>query len=698
MHIIDRFIDADDSKDRLIPTQLQQSWSRILFAAAGLIYLWLHGEFLTPYKTIFLASVTLYFAYNILTLYTIPRMPRSVLRMLFGPFLDVWVVSLSMLIDGGQTSGLYLVLFIVIFGNAMRFGNAMLLYSQTLSIIGIISVSGATLFALNLQLDETLLFLQCLALIVIPIYVLQIRKQASRAIRARQEAENATFGLLDHGPLPAFTFQLDHKGIARILYANLAMQHVYRDSPVNLIGEQVDVVALMEDGNEVMRACQHVFSEKVTAEPLRFYIRGRDANDRILQLMGQSMRLHWHGKWIGVCFLLDVTKSEAARNELEHSIQNSYMSTLVAGIVHDFRNILTSIIGTAEVMSFSIKDENVQEQLKLIIDAGDRGSNMAAHLLELGKSEHEHAINLSTPQLIEQSITSIVGLMRIQLPPHIQLHLEIVAELPPVATGITEIEQMVTNLINNSAQAIPKTGHINVKLSSAKQPSNDSGSASLLIHVHDDGNGIAEEYIDDVTKPFWTSRQSEGGTGLGLAMVQRMVRKNNGTMEIHSTVGKGTDIHIYLPAAKAETVKTRKSTAPAAKPSEIAEESLTPEPATLLLVDDVAEVLAVHKAQLERMGHTVITAMDGQDGLERFNEHADDIELIVTDYKMPKMDGLELSTSIREERPDMPILIITGYGEEQQLKKTRELGIHILSKPATYKKMAHTIAVMQGKS
>jgi len=187
MHIIDRFIDSYDSKDSLIPSQLQQAYSRILFGTAGLIYLWFHGQFLTSYETIFLASAILYFIYNCLALYTIRKTPRSVLRMLFGPLLDVWVVSLGMMIDGGQSSGLYLVFFIIIFGNAVRFGNTMLLYGQTLSIIGIISVSGATLFALNLELDETLLFLQCAALIVIPAYVIQIKKQASRAIRAKRE-------------------------------------------------------------------------------------------------------------------------------------------------------------------------------------------------------------------------------------------------------------------------------------------------------------------------------------------------------------------------------------------------------------------------------------------------------------------------------------------------------------------------------
>lgn len=403
--------------DRLIPSQLQQTWARILFGTAGLVYLWAHGAFLTQYEMLFLSSVIIYFTYNALTLYAIKQSPLSAFRMLFGPLLDVWVVSLAMVVDGGQASGLFLVFFIIIFGNAVRFGNAMLLYSQALSILGIISVSLITLFGLHLELDGTLLFMQSVSLIIVPAYVLQIKKQANTALQAKREAEDATFGLLDHGPLPAFTFHLDDKGIPRILYANLAMQYVYRDSTISLIGEQVDILALMEDGDEILRACQHIFSKNRNHEPDRFYIRGRDANDHVLQLMGQSMRLHWHGKWIGVCFILDITQAEAARNELEQSIHNSYMNTLVAGIVHDFRNILTSIIGTAEVISFSTKEKEIQDKLKLIVDAGERGSTMVSHLLSLSKVEHEHSGEAPTAKAIHQSLASIVGLLRIQLPP-----------------------------------------------------------------------------------------------------------------------------------------------------------------------------------------------------------------------------------------------------------------------------------------
>ncbi len=620
--------------------------------------------------------------------------------MLFGPLLDVWVVSLGMMIDGGQTSSLYLVFFIIIFGNAVRFGNAMLLYSQTLSIVGIISVSLATLSALHLELDGTLLFMQSIALFIIPAYAMQIKEQTHKAVQAKQEAEDATFGLLNHGPLPAFTFHPDDEGTPRILYANLAMQQVYRDSPINLIGEQVDILALMEDGDEIISACQRVFTAKERSEPDRFYIRGRNADDQILQLMGQCMRLHWHGKQVGVCFLLDMTQTEAVRNGLEHSFHNSYMSTLVAGIVHDFRNVLTSIIGTAEVMSFTTDDKEIQNQLKLIMDAGARGSAMTTRLLNLRKEEHEQQAQITAPQAIARSLTSIVGLRRIQLPSHIQLHLELKDELPPVSASIIEIEEIVANLIDNSTQAIVKTGHIQVTLSAShdndKLP--DHVRTALHIHVRDDGCGIPEEDIEKISRPFWTSREEEGGTGLGLAMVQRIVRDNRGAMDIQSNIGKGTDIHIYLPASTVAADRTKWTTPAAFDRDTDPSAELTCKPCTILLVDDSPEVLSVHKAQLERMGHTVLTASDGKTGMEKFERHIDSIGMIVTDYKMPVMNGLDFSIAVRDQRPDMPILIITAYGEVEALRKTQELGIRILNKPVTYKKLGNTIAMMQTDS
>ncbi|MDX8403727.1 MAG: ATP-binding protein, partial [Mariprofundaceae bacterium] len=364
-----------------------------------------------------------------------------------------------------------------------------------------------------------------------------------------------------------------------------------------------------------------------------------------------------------------------------------------------FRNILTSIIGTAEVISFGTKEKEIQNHLKLIMDAGERGSDMISHLLSLSQVEYERSKEALTTETIHQSLASIIGLLRIQLPPHIQLHLDIQDKLPTVSISMMEIEQIVTNLINNSVQAILKTGHIWVSLSTShKNKLPDNEEAALSIHVRDDGDGIPEDDITEITKPFWTSKKEEGGTGLGLTMVQRIVRSNHGIMDIQSDSGKGTDIHIYLPVKTEDKDNSEQITSPDSTFNQNIDPAteLSPIPATILLIDDNPEVLLVHTAQLKRMGHTVLTAGDGNSGLQEFELHSDIIEMIITDFKMPKMDGLEFSIAIRKKTPDIPILIITAYGEIEKLQITKELGIRILNKPATYKKIGNTIALMQG--
>jgi signal transduction histidine kinase/ActR/RegA family two-component response regulator len=696
--IINHLIGSSDNAISLVPSQIHQAWFRILFGITGTIYLCLHGPFMEPYKSTFIASASLYFAYNILTLITIRHKPISIFRMLFAPLMDVYVVSLSMIIDGGQSSGLYLIFFIIIFGNAVRFGNTMLMYSQALSVVGMLLVSVSTLYGMQLSLDGTLLLMQTIAILLIPAYALIITRQTEQAILEKTAAEEATFGLLDHGPLPVFTYQIGEDDMPRILYANTAMQHVCRDSTTSLIGEQVDILALMEDGDEMITACQQPFSDNASSEEShRFYVRGRNAHNHLIQLMGQSMRLHWHDRWIGICFLLDITQAEAVRNELGQTMHDNYMGTMVAGIVHDFRNVLTSIIGTAEVMQFSTTDKESKSQLGLIMDAGERGSNMVSHLLAVSKNKQRQSEKSPDPHLLYKSLTSIVGLLRIQLPPNIQLHLEVSKTLPAVSVRIAEIEQMVMNLINNASEAISHSGHIWVTLSSYHgdklSPKVDS---ALCITVSDDGKGIPQEHIDDVTKPFWTSRQNEGGTGLGLAMIQRIVQKNSGQMEINSTVGEGTRISIYLPEVDRQIPKPVSEQGPPTEKT--ADEELPTRPWNLLLVDDIPDVLAVHQAQLERMGHHVITADNGEAALQLFKQQSDRIDLLVTDFKMPKMDGVDLSLAIHEMRVEIPILIITAYADIEKLQQLSDLNIYILSKPSTYRKLNNTIATIQNEN
>ncbi|MBN4061434.1 MAG: hypothetical protein COB41_03135 [Proteobacteria bacterium] len=683
----------------LIPNQFQQTWTRLVLIIFGAAYIWLHGSLFANYQTLCLSAVSIYIVWQLYTLIDIPRRPLSTTRFLISPVLDALLIAIGIILDNGQNSGIFLFYFVMIMSNGVRFGNPMLLYSQALALLSYLFTCAFTFLNPHLSLDMPLLLLQVLSLLLLPYYIYVISKHAKASFNAKKQAQNMSFGMLDRSPAPIFTFQKNVGDVPRITYANTAMQHIYRDDLTTLIGEQVDIIALMEDGNEVIKACQNSLLD-FHNKPSQFYIRARNANHQKLQLMGQTSSLHLQGKTVGICFLVDITQSEAVHSSMEKNMHESHVSTLIAGIAHDFRNILTSIIGSAEVMQFTIKDQSISDQLGLIIAAGERGSDMVSNILSQNMPAADS--NPTDNQAIYQSLTSMINLLRIQLPAHIQLQLDIEKGLPSARINLTQLEQILMNLIKNATESMHNPGRIDIQLrADFHHALAKKHLPALNIYIQDEGKGIAPEDMHEITKPFWTSRSQEGGTGLGLTMVQRIVHNSGGELDVQSTLGKGTQISITIPPAgsnqdhlnktsKSEPCTTNKA------PNKHTKNML---PWHILLVDDSSVVLRIHQSLLERMGHKVTTAESAESALEIYQSSiknkTDVFDLMVTDFQMGGMDGLDLTKFIRKHSSHLPILMVTAYGDAEKLQQCQEFHINILSKPTSYKKLAAEIIKLQ---
>jgi len=686
----------------LIPNQCQQSWTRLSLIVFGVLYISWHGQLFSQYQNLCLSAVGIYIIWQLYTLIDIPRSPLSISRFLISPILDALLIAIGIMLDNGQNSGIFLCYFVMIMSNGVRFGNPMLLYSQALALLSYLFTCAFTYLHTHTSLDIPLLFLQLLSLLLLPYYIYIIGKHAKASFAAKKRAQSMSFDTLASSPAPIFTFQVDSDEIPRITYANTAMQHVYRSDVSSLIGEQVDILALMEDGNEIIKACQEAFHEQ-DHKPVPFYIRGRNANDQVLKIMGQTNSLYLQGKKLGICFLVDITHNESTRSDMEKNSHEGHVSTLVSGIAHDFRNILTSIIGSAEVMQFSTEDQAMIDQLGLIINAGERGSEMVSNLLS--QSTSNEAMNLQDDRSIQQSLTSMVNLLRLQLPAHIQLQLHIEEPLPEVAISSAQLEQILMNLIKNSAESMLHAGCINIHLSrNDHQKLTNNTMPALHICVCDEGKGIAPEDLENVTQAFWTSRSDEGGTGLGLAMVQRIVRNHHGELDIQSTLGQGTKITISFPAI---TASTRDSLAHnfsikekhTETSHEIEDNSEYIIPWHILLVDDSPVVLGIHQHLLERMGHTITTAESAEAALALYEASLQDktntFDLIATDFRMGGMDGIDLIKYIRKHDTNLPILMITAYGDAKKFQQNKDLQIDVLHKPTSYKKLQATMIKLQ---
>jgi signal transduction histidine kinase/CheY-like chemotaxis protein len=428
------------------------------------------------------------------------------------------------------------------------------------------------------------------------------------------------------------------------------------------------------------------------------YIRGRDKSGNVLRLMCSASRLRWREQWIGVCFILDITKRETLQEQLDAVHRQGFMSTLVAGIVHDFRNVLTYMIGHAEVMRMDSADKAIRQQLSTIIAAGERGSDLITHLLKLSKNHASRIPDQHTEgNELEQPLENIIGLARLQLPPHVQLHSNIHVPLHDVAISTIEIEQILLNLINNSTQAISDSGHIQVNIRNIQDhPVAVNGQPALCVEVVDDGVGIAKENLDKIFDPFWTSREEKGGSGLGLTMVKRIVKLHHGSIHVESSPHQGACFTIHLPPYTGP--KITKSNASTSMPDMSGTDQISAADEAschILLVDDVPSVLEIHKAMLTRLRHTLTAAENGKQALELFLQKSQHFDMIITDYHMPVMDGLELIEAVRQHDANIPILMITAFGEDEKLLRAGDLGASLMNKPVKLEKLRKTIAEMQ---
>jgi len=662
------------------------AWFSLAYAAVCLFYLSISTtvleQYFLPLAIIACLYLTLFAAFAFSAKNTRLSHTLSFAMILSLTIINIVVTFAVMMGDSGLNSNSFLLFFIILYSSAYWFGASVLLFTLIFIILG---------YFINMMIfgveDYSLFAVHVLALIAGPVMAILL----SHSSQPKFILRNKLIALLNQSPLPIFTFYIED-GIARIHFANTLTQQTFSNDSSPLTNIDIRKLAIPEDEEVLASFCRQALYKTRKNKTSPFFVRGKNHQHQMLQLLCVADRLYWEGEYIGICFFFDISQSENKRNEMQASMKEGYMSTLVAGIVHDFRNVLTTIIGTAEILQFSAIDKETHDQLERIIDSGARGSDTITHLLEL--SSTKKASKKTLPDDMRKALNSIIELLRIQLPDNIKLHANIEKKLPPVYLDTTELEQLLMNLVNNATQAIKKRGEISIIVAPY---SNTELQPMLKISVLDNGCGIPEEDLPFVTDNFWTSRKEKGGTGLGLAMVKRIVNSHDGKLEISSTLNTGTSIDIYLP----EDIKEDNHTNTSPKQAKL---SVSPEimmkPCTILLVDDNPEVLEIHRILLESMGHITFPATSGYEALSIHEKEKNNIQLLITDLRMPGMDGVELAERLRTERlrkeaPKIPVLIVTAYGNKKNFNRITNTHISVLLKPGNFQKLGEAVAKIQ---
>jgi len=351
----------------------------------------------------------------------------------------------------------------------------------------------------------------------------------------------------------------------------------------------------------------------------------------------------------------DITGRKHLEQQLHQAQKMEAIGQLAGGIAHDFNNILTGIIGFGTLMDMGMERKDPQRQnLNHILAGAERAANLTKSLLTFSRKQ------ISNPQPVDlnEIITRIGKFIKPVIGADINLKIASCHDLLAVKADAGQIEQVLLNLATNARDAMSNGGLLTIEtepvlLDSDFMKAHGYGEPGeyARISVSDSGCGMDETALKKVFEPFFTTKAVGKGTGLGLAMVYGIIKQHNGFINVYSEQGVGTTFTIYLPLITSAIM------------DETGDEEDLPEKreATILVADDDPSVRELSEKALGMFGYTVITAEDGDEAIRKFQENKDTIDLVVLDIIMPKMNGKEVSEKVKEIRPDMKTIFISGY-------------------------------------
>ena len=389
----------------------------------------------------------------------------------------------------------------------------------------------------------------------------------------------------------------------------------------------------------------------------------------------------------------DITETKKMENRLQQMQKMEDIATLAGGIAHDFNNILTPIIGYTEMLKEDISPEGpFHEYINGIFQAALRAKNLVKQIL----TSSRQADHKNIPVKLQPIIIEALKLLRSSIPATIDIQQSIAPDCGIVFADPTQIHQIIMNLATNAYHAMEENGgSLKITLEQVRMepapwifPELPAGEYALL-KVSDTGTGIEKDIMDKILNPYFTTKKNDKGTGLGLSIVHGIVKNCKGDIRIYSEPGKGTKVHVYFPIL--EEITERRDT----------NESKTIPGGTekILLVDDEEMIARMAKYMLQRLGYCITIRTGSVEALEVFKANQDNFDLVITDMTMPNMTGIELAKEIKRIRPDIPVIIFTGFSNHINEEKCKELGIQgYAMKPLKKREIAETIRRVLDKS
>jgi nitrogen-specific signal transduction histidine kinase/ActR/RegA family two-component response regulator len=385
-------------------------------------------------------------------------------------------------------------------------------------------------------------------------------------------------------------------------------------------------------------------------------------------------------------YLAAVAEKEKAQAQLIQAQKLESIGNLAGGIAHDFNNILSSIIGFAELALDSVeKGSRIEDDLQEIYTAGKRAKELVAQILAFARQSEREL----KPVQIDIIVKEVLQFIRSSIPTTIEIKSNNIDSDSLIMGNQTQVHQIMMNLFTNAAYAMEENGGVlTVSLKDTViERRFGKGSIGLKngdyvkLSVSDTGTGIPPDIIDSIFDPYFTTKGPGEGTGMGLAMVHGIVESYGGKITAKSTYGTGTTFTIYLPVTRKR--KTQR---------QYKHEQLPTGTERILFVDDEAPIAKMGALNLEGLGYSVKIRTSSLEALELFRVKPNTFDLVVTDMTMPNMTGDKLAVELMKIRPDIPIILFTGYSKKISNETASEIGIKAFAyKPVVKKDLAKTV-------
>jgi two-component system, cell cycle sensor histidine kinase and response regulator CckA len=381
----------------------------------------------------------------------------------------------------------------------------------------------------------------------------------------------------------------------------------------------------------------------------------------------------------------DITERRQMEERMLRTQRLESIGTLAGGIAHDLNNTLVPIMMATGLLRVRAPAQN--DLIDSIESAAQRAAAMVRQLLTFAKGI-EGARLLVRP---EHLLAEIEKLIKSTFPKSIELRTSYTRNLPPLLGDATQLHQVLLNLCVNARDAMPNGGALTVEAESIEISENFTNAFAeakpgryVVWHITDTGVGIEPDMVDRIFDPFFTTKGGSGGTGLGLSTVSGIVKSHGGFIQVYSTPGQGSTFSVHLPAAESESGEPLSDSE--------AETLFRGSGETILVLDDDAEVRTVMRSALTALNFKVIACGDGMEALHQVGERRHQLAAVITDFNMPRMDGLTFVEILKRMHPEAKVIVTSGRLDEQATREFKNLGVDaLLDKPFTQQRLASVL-------